>query len=111
MGYQEASAPYPIVGPYMCGICAKPHKTSQCMSYMLGENYLTTRCWCQVCQWNTMHITRDYAHIDRLARERDNLFQGQPMPYQQNGYNQTHPHKEVVRLGLGMQPPPSRMSH
>ena len=34
MGYQQAPAPSPTMGPYMCGICAKPHKTEQCTSYM-----------------------------------------------------------------------------
>ena len=103
-----APAPTPTAGPYACGICALPHRTDQCTSYVPGANQPPTRCWCQVCKWNTTHVTKDCGHINRLARERENVFRTQApnqANYQgnvQHGYTR----QEVAKPVLGTQPPP-----
>ena len=56
-------------GPYACGICAGPHPTEKCASYMPGANQPSTKHWCLVCKWNTTHPTQDCMHIARWAKE------------------------------------------
>ena len=56
MGYRQAAQLNLNVGPYACGIYVGPHRTEHCT-------------WCQVCRWNATHVTKDCAHINRLARE------------------------------------------
>ena len=93
------SAPQ-TTGPYRCGICAQPHRTEDCPSYMPGANSQAQRKWCQVCKWNLTHGSQECMHIARLAREREAAVQMQSQPRQ--GYAQP---TEQARPVLGVQPP------
>ena len=61
----------PTKGPYAFGLCAGPHRTEQCSSYMPGANNPPIRKWCDICKWNLSHVTSDCLHIARMARERE----------------------------------------
>ena len=90
-------------GPYACGICAGPHPTEKCASYMPGANQPSTKHWCLVCKWNTTHPTQDCMHIARWAKERDaSRAQGNYHGNFQHGYVR----QEMAKPVLGAQPPP-----
>ncbi len=101
---QGYAAQQPASGPYACGICAGPHSIEKCTSYVPGANQPPTKCWCQVCKWNTTHVTQNCLHIARLTREQEGAarLQGNFHGNLQQGYVR----HEMAKPVLGVQPPP-----
>ena len=90
---------------YACGICAGPHPTEKCASYMPVANQPSTKHWCLLCKWNTTHPTQDCMHVARWAKEQDaSRAQGNYHGSFHHGYV----HQEMARPILGAQPPAPR---
>ena len=53
-------------GFYRCGKCAGPHRTDQCDAIPEPFKQTPIKKWCQLCQWNYTHETKDCNRIGRV---------------------------------------------
>ena len=58
-------APQPGGGYYRCGKCGGPHRTDQCDAIPEPFKQTPVKKWCQLCQWNYTHETKDCNRIGR----------------------------------------------
>ena len=55
----------PSGGFYRCGKCSGPHRTDQCDAILEPFKNTPIKKWCQLCQWNYTHETKDCNRIGR----------------------------------------------
>ena len=55
----------PQGGYFRCGKCSGPHRTDQCDNIPEPFKNTPIKKWCQMCQWNYTHETKDCNRIDR----------------------------------------------
>ena len=92
-------APQPGGGYYRCGKCGGPHRTDQCDAIPEPFKQTPVKKWCQLCQWNYTHETKDCNRIGRTP----------PVP--EGRVLQTYqPRGEAARPVLGNQPTPPGMT-
>ena len=85
----------PQGGYFRCGKCSGPHRTDQCDTIPEPFKNTPIKKWCQMCQWNYTHETKD---CNRIGRQQANPGT-QAMPAYQ-------PRIDPARPVLGNQPLP-----